>query len=107
MGVQNQMRVVEVGAQFSSDSVVRVASEPVKSLLTVFDLSAVARIDWMALAMLADCRSRVRAKGGDLALVGVGPKLQQALRRLGIQEAVPVYDSVESARMAMAFGFAR
>lgn len=101
------MRVVQVGANFGSEAVLSVAQRPADAKLTVFDLSAVNSIDWLALAMLADCRDRVRSHGGDLALVGVGLQLSEALRRLGIQERVPVYDSVEAARLAMAFGFKR
>lgn len=101
------MRVVQVGANFGSEAVLAVAQRPGAAKLTVFDLTAVASIDWLALAMLADCRDRVRLHGCDLALVGVGLQLAAALRRLGIQERVPVYDSVEAARLAMAFGFTR
>lgn len=104
---KTHMRVVQVGENFGSEAVLAVAQRPAAAKLTVFDLSAVASIDWLALAMLADCRDRVRLHGCDLALVGVGLQLSAALQRLGIQERVPVYDSVEAAQLAMAFGFAR
>ena len=100
-----QVRIVDVGAQFNSDDVMQVTKQP-PARLTVFDLSSVSRIDWMALAMLADCRARMRAKGGELALVGVNDLLGAALQRLGIRESVPVYDSIEAASLALQFGFA-
>lgn len=107
MAHDKQMRVVHVGALFDSKAVLAEAQRGGKAGLTVFDLSTVSRIDWLALAMLADCRERLRHRGGDLALVGVGAQLGSALKRLGIQERVPVYETIEAARLAMSFGFAR
>ena len=84
---------------------VALADAEAKAGLTVFDLSAVGQVDWMALALLAPCREALRTRGGDLALVGVSERLAAALSRLGLTGRLPVYDSVDSARLARHFGF--
>lgn len=101
------MRVVTLGPQFDTDSVLRVRADEETTGLTIFNLQAVTRVHWMALALMIDCRERLQNRGCDLALVGAGAKLRQALESLGLQGRLPVYDSVEAAQNALQAGITR
>ena len=93
--------VFALGPQLVPESLMRVR-ELAPATVAILDLSAVRRVNWMALALLVDCRERLLGEGGELALAGVTGQLGDALHHLGLDGRLLVYDSVEAAHTALA-----
>lgn len=62
-------------------------------LQLVIDFSEVDSVDGFSLASLVGLRSRLRQRGGDLALVGVNPDLRKRLQSAYLEQVFPIYST--------------
>jgi anti-sigma B factor antagonist len=65
--------------------------------LLLVDLSALQFIDSTALRMIITAHLRVQRNGGTLALVHPAPVIARVVQLMGVDQLMPVYDSVDEA----------
>jgi len=63
----------------------------------VMDMTAVHYINSAALRTLADIITQNRAKGGDLRLAALPPKVRRVLQIVGVDRFSAIFDSVDEA----------
>jgi anti-sigma B factor antagonist len=85
----------------TSLSEVLTAEAEKKPGLLLIDLSALRFLDSTALRMIIAAHLRVQRDGGRLALVHPAPPVARVVQLMGVDQLMPVYDSVDQAIAAV------
>lgn len=102
VGESDGIPVVELKGEFTAThaaQVRRACNEQVEKgrRRLIIDFTGSTRVDGVSLACLLSVLSKLRAAGGDLALVGVNPDLRKRLERTHMDKVFKTYREVHQA----------